>query len=546
MSALPVSLRLGSVPGDPDADNAREAFRKLLLGVNELTARVEGVLQSQAWTLPVTNRSLVVQPRIPASRPADGVFQNIDHANGWNIGNPPVGPYQPTLYELQPAFYGQSQIICIPGGIYVGRARETTTFEDGPGRPTIVLSNGCVVDNITIWGSNNPTTFSIEGTNTRSAYVRADLLSAIPPGGGPVEPGARKSRGYRITGDFAGVFFDGVWDLDHSGSLPGCVLDGVGQEADFHHGFRERYFIDMFHAQDAFIHDYNRVQGIYFWQSTVRGVRGFRAETGGQNVSPLRLRHLMPDGVTLAPGSSFVLHDGGDWSGAPIHLGERCSLIVSAGASWPGLSADSRGSVFVMDGDYPQTRVGPARFAWVVPSTAAVDLTNLEDRAGRISLFVPGRGATNRLDLFEDQIGTLGSGTWMVKLGLTLTSPFAKPGHRQGLYLRNSANTGYVFFGIRDGGRVVVEHAAAHDAAPGAPLVSVPVTGTHFALRVAMIGGTRFYSIASGGRTLTDVFQEANTAHRTPNRCGVALDARNDAAPDVNCSLSIDDWFLGV
>lgn len=478
------------------------------------------------------------------------LFKTISAARQWCIDNPPSGNYRATHIELKPALYPLQTVFMVPGMVLKGSARETACFEDIAGASTFDLGEGlCTIDNILVWGNNNPGSYTFFGNNTISTYVKADLLSAFPPGGGPVEQGLRRSKGYFMQGNFKNNFFDGIWDFDHGGSISPNILRGEGQETDFHHGFRERFFCDAFHMQNGAIFDFNRVRGVVFWNATVRGNRPGGGIADGFNVTPLKLTNLMPDGVTLAPGESFVIFEGGNYFGAALEIGERCAIIINAGAEWPGLSANSRGIARVTKPDGAiVTRPGPARFAWRNAGiTAFIKTTDLETQAGRLTMHANGRaGPSALLQFCEDTASVVPAGSRQILCGLELANPVSRDGHRVGIYLRqNSLDNRYVFFGTRDGKRFVIERGTSATNIDGAALVDLQTSAREFRLRIVESGGNRFYDVSVGNNFWSPVYVEPANTYLTFDRCGIALDGEClGAGPIVSAGVTIDDWLV--
>jgi hypothetical protein len=498
---------------------------------------------------PVTTRFLTVQPRIAASMPEIGLFKTIAEARAWIIANPPVGDYQPTHIELAPANYGNTAVVLTPGQIMVGSARETATFQDRAGGPLIDLGVGfTVIENMTIWGNNNPGSFSVSGTNTQGVYLNVDMLSD----GGITTQGNRRSKGLFLGGTSKNILVDGSWDFDADSADPQVLIDLLGAESDIRFGYRGQMLIDAFYQVNGAIFRLNRTFGVVFQNVKIRGNLPGGGVGTGSNTTPVEMTHLLPDGVTLAPGESLsIIETGCSLFGAALRIRERCRMIVQSGVEWPGLSADSRGVAQVTkETGAVVIRPGPARFAWRnAGGNAFAALSRIEARTGKLTVYANGRaGGTVLLHMFEDVVSTIPATNRQVIANLVRAQALNRVGHRTGIYLRqDSLGNRHIFFGTRDGTRLVIERGTSDTNIDGAALFDWAMTEGEFRLRVLEFGGTRFYDIAIGDGEFTNVFFETSTAYLTFDRTGIAVDGECIGGTfRPQAQITVDDWYVGV
>jgi hypothetical protein len=551
--AVPVSPNL--LPNAINAINILDSSALSRTIITSTTAdQMRAAMLAARRITPAIMRRLSVQPRLAATAADERLFRTVAEARQWCIDNPPTGaPYQPTHIELEPANHGSSTIFMVPGMVVQGSSRETAVFEDSALGSLIDISSGfCVIRDVTVWGNNNPTVYTVFGNNAVGVHFGIDLLSDKPPGGDAESVGLRKSLGYFIQGNFQTILVGaGIWDFDHQTAVPPCVANGVNQESDFQHGVDGRLFVDALHMVNGAIFKFNRVRGIVFWQATVRGSTPAGNSVGGINTTPFELTHLLPDNVTLDTGETFILLEGGLYFGAALRVGERCRVIVNFGTEWPGLSADSRGVAQLTKEDgRVVVRPGPARFSWRnAGGNAFTALTNMEARAGKLTIYANGRaGGSVLLHLYEDLVSTIPATNRQVVAGLERAQPLNRVGHRTGIYLRqDSLANRHIFFGTRDGTRLVIERGLSDTTIDGLPLFDGAMTASEFRLRILEFGGNRFYDIAMNGGDFSPVFVESSTAYLTFDRTGLAIDGECIGGTfRPQAQITLDDWYVGV
>ena len=404
-------------------------------------------------------------------------------------------------------------------GVSRGSVRFLNQFSTG----TFALANNVRLENILIEGTDLETDIAIVGDNTSRVNIRGvDIL------GGSFDN--HRNKALKITGNswMTLLVYECVWDI---GNQVGWAVQLEGnattpQNIDTH--FRD-VFLDTFHANVTggsggfYLKDVSapRLSDCLIRTSAV-GVNVWINRTTTTDTSPC---DVLLENCTCEFGSPSL----------KTTLG---TSMLKKGATSADI-IDNNGSV--IDFTHEETRTLPSsnRFSWINQGSATINQNKFAEHV----LFKPGTGVGTDFALRKYPV----SGDFILSVGLN-GGEIAKPFHRFGIGVRESATGKFTFFGLLNNATGAPKIGVSNYSSPTAFVSDTQLLDTYLSndifLRIQLNSGNLTYLLSTDGVNYFQICQTASNSFITGtiDNLFYGISSENGATPNIGNQMTIRSW----